>query len=223
MDKKKFRIFQEQPQWEQGYVNKTKRSISLWMFACGSLLERSLTLQESTSSSVQRSTGCIYRDQTGLDYSPPAKLSTNKGNDTLSHRSPWKVTLKGKKISQNIQQMQVYLKYRQGKMKGFFSGLALHMTAIWEYCVFWPRRVVYDRWQGGKSRAAGLSTDMQIAFSWLLNSVWYLSSGLQHVSLFEDRKQLINPTTGGQTGSWRFFLHQVKVQTLPVAGEHLEI
>lgn len=31
------------------------------------------------------------------------------------------------------------------KNEGLFSGLALHMTAIWEYCVFWPKRVVYDR------------------------------------------------------------------------------
>lgn len=87
------------------------------------------------------------------------------------------------------------------KNEGIFSGLALHMTAIWGYCVFWPRRVVYDRWQERKSRAAGLSTDMQIAFSWLLYSVWYLSTGLQYFSLVTARKQLINSTKGGKRES----------------------
>lgn len=82
------------------------------------------------------------------------------------------------------------------KWRGFFSGLALHMTAIWGYCVFWPKRVVYDRWQGRKSRAAGSNTDMQIAFSWLLYSLRYLSSGLQHACLFTARKQLITSTKG---------------------------
>lgn len=81
-------------------------------------------------------------------------------------------------------------------MKGLFWGLALHMTAIWGYCVFWPKRVVYDRWQGRKSRAAGSNTDMQIAFSWLLYSLRYLSSGLQHACLFTARKQLITSTKG---------------------------
>lgn len=85
-----------------------------------------------------------------------------------------------------------------------FSGLALHMTAIWEYCVFWLKHVVYDRWQERKSRAAGSSTDMQIAFSWLPYSPWYLSSGLQYAALFTDRKQLINSTTGGRKGSKAF-------------------
>lgn len=70
------------------------------------------------------------------------------------------------------------------------------MTAIWGYCVFWPKRVVYDRWQGRKSRAAGSNTDMQIAFSWLLYSLRYLSSGLQHACLFTARKQLITSTKG---------------------------
>lgn len=84
------------------------------------------------------------------------------------------------------------------KNEGLFSGLALHMTAIWGYCVFWPKRVVYDRWQERKSQAAGLSTDMQIAFSWLPYSAWYLSSGLQYASLFTARKQLINSAEGGR-------------------------
>lgn len=70
------------------------------------------------------------------------------------------------------------------------------MTAIWGYCVFWPKRVVYDRWQGRKSRAAGSNTDMQIAFSWLLHSLQYLSSGLQHARFFTARKQLINSAKG---------------------------
>lgn len=82
------------------------------------------------------------------------------------------------------------------KNEGAFLGLARHMTAIWGNCVFWLKRVVYDRWQGRKSRAAGSSTDMQIAFSWLLYSLRYLSSGLQHACLFTARKQLINSTKG---------------------------
>lgn len=74
------------------------------------------------------------------------------------------------------------------------------MTAIWRYCVFWPERVVYDRWQERKSQAAGLSTDMQIAFSWLQHTARYLSSGLQRAFSFTARKQLINSTVSEQEG-----------------------
>lgn len=106
-------------------------------------------------------------------------------------------------------------------MKGFFSGL--HMTAIWGYCVFWPERVVYDRWQERKSRAAGLNTDMQIAFSWLPYSAWYLSRGLQYASLFTARKQLINSTKAAEERELMFFLCWVKVETPQVASEHCKI
>lgn len=110
-------------------------------------------------------------------------------------------------------------------MKGLFSGLALHMTAIWWYCVFWPKRVVYDRWQERKSRAAGLSTDMQIAFSWLLYSAWYLSSGLQYASLFTARKQLINSAKGGRKESWCFSSAGWKEKSLkwPVSTAKLSV
>lgn len=97
------------------------------------------------------------------------------------------------------------------KWRGFFQ---VHMTAIWGYCVFWPKRVVYDRWQERKSQAAGLSTDMQIAFSWLLYSAWYLSSGLQHASLFTARKQLIGSTKGKRKESWCF--HSVAWKQKPL-------
>ena len=156
------------------------------MFAFGSLLQNCcLKIPHPAASSVQQAAWSW--DQTRLDYSPAAKLSTNKGNGTLHHPSLWEVVSgrekKRKKTLSVISQIQVYLKYGQRKMKGFFfSGLALHMTAIWGYCVFWPERVVYDRWQERKSRTAGSSTDMQIAFSWLPYSAWYLSSRLQYAS-----------------------------------------
>lgn len=94
-------------------------------------------------------------------------------------------------------------------------GLALHMTAIWGNCVFWLKRVVYDRWQGRKSRAAGSSTDMQIAFSWLLYSLRYLSSGLQHACLFTARKQLINSTKGRRKERCFCWFHSVAWKLKP--------
>lgn len=72
-----------------------------------------------------------------------------------------------------------------------------------------------------KSRAAGLSTDMQIAFSWLPYSAWYLSSGLQYVSLFTEQEaadQVYHHHRRGQkegadtflvsTARWKFKLLQ---------------
>lgn len=166
----------------------------------GACCRISWMFEDSPFRNIQHSTGCFYYfTQAHLNNS--LKLFTNKENGKLhiplSEKLHWK-----KNPSPVIQQIQVYLKYRQGKMKGLFSGHALHMTAIWGYCVFWPNCVVYDRWQERKSRAAGLSTDMQIAFSWLLYSAWYLSSGLQYASLFTARKQLINSTKGRRKGSW---------------------
>ena len=129
------------------------------------------------------------------DYSHAAELSTNKGNGTLHCRE--------KTLSSYLTNTSLF-EVQTRKNGGLFSGLALHMTAIWGYCVFWPERVVYDRWQEKKSRAAGCSTDTQIAFSWLPYSAWYLSSGLQYASLFTARKQLINSTNGGKLESWCF-------------------
>lgn len=140
-------------------------------------------------------------DQTHLDYSP--ELLTNKGNSALHYPSLKSCTgeRKGKKL-QLFNKSRFIWSTDKEKWRGFFSGPELHMTAIWGYCVFWPKHVVYDRWQERKSRAAGFSTDMQIAFSWLPYSARYLSSGLQYASSFTARKQLINSTEGRRKESW---------------------
>lgn len=127
-------------------MSKTKRTETEWMFAYGSLLEMSLTSQDSQSSSVQRSAGGFYWDQTSLHYSPAAKFSTNKGNGTLPHPSlSERLHCREKKNSSYLTNTRLF-EVQTGKNEGLFSPLALHMTAIWEYCVFWPERVVYDRW-----------------------------------------------------------------------------
>lgn len=165
-------------------------------------------------------------DQTHLDYSPQAKLSTNKRNGTLHHPFLREVVAETRKkksssYSTNTSLFGVQTRKNEGL---FFSGLALHMTSIWGYCVFWPERVVYDRWQERKSRAAGSSTDAQIAFSWLPHSAWYLSSGLQYAPLFTARKQLINSTDGGGgRKTLMFFLCWLKEQIPQVASEQREI
>lgn len=174
------------------------KSVNVW------LLEMNLMSPDSTSSSVQRSTGSIHRDQTRLDQSCSQAFNKQRKWRITPSLSQKSCTERKKKSLKIFNKCKFIWSTDKEKWRAFFSGLALHMTAIWEYCVFWPSRVVHDRWQGRKSRAAGSSTDMQIAFSWLLNSAWYLSSGLQHVSLYADRKQLIRPATGGRTGSWRF-------------------
>lgn len=142
-------------------------------------------------------------DQTHLDYSP--ELLTNKGNSALHYPSLKSCTGERKRGGKNSSYLTNpgLFEVRTRKNEGaFFSGPELHMTAIWGYCVFWPKRVVYDRWQERKSRAAGFSTDMQIAFSWLPYSARYLSSGLQYASSFTARKQLINSTEGRRKESW---------------------
>lgn len=153
---------------------------------------------------------CLLRDQTYLDYSPAAKLSTNKGNNTLPtpHSEELRWT---KKLSSHLTNTSLF--EVQTRKNGGFSpaALGLHMTAIWGYCVFWPERAVYDGWQERKSRAVGLSTDMQIAFSWLLYFTWYLSSGLQSTSLFTARKQLIDSTEGKEEGVLMLFLCWVNI------------
>lgn len=83
--------------------------------------------------------------------------------------------------------------------------------------------MVYDRWQERKSRAAGLSTDMQIAFSWLPYSAWYLSSGLQYASLFTARKQLINSTGGRRKKADVFCSAGWKYKTPQLASERCKI
>lgn len=176
------------------------------MFTYGGLLQNQLDVWRLTIQNCPTFNRLhLLWDQTHLDYSP--KLLTNKGNGTLHHPSLGKSCTKGKKKTTPLQlfnKSKFIWSTDKKKMKGLFSGLALHMTAIWGYCVFWPKRVVYDRWQERKSRAAGLSTDMQIAFSWLLYSAWYLSSGIRYASLFTARKQLINSTKGRRKESWCF-------------------
>lgn len=143
-------------------------------------------------------------DQTHLYYSPG--LLTNKGNGALRYPSPEEVALerKGKKELKLFNKSRFIWSTDKEKWRSFFffppPVLELHMTAIWRYCVFWPKRVVYDRWQERKSQAAGLSTDMQIAFSWLQHTARYLSSGLQCAFSFIARKQLINSTVSEEEG-----------------------
>lgn len=177
------------------------------MFAFGSLLQDRFDILKThhpALSNIQQAASTLRSNPSRLQSCSQAFNKQRKWHITPSLSLKRCIGEKKKILSSVISQIQVYLKYRQGKMKGFFSGLALHMTAIWGYCVFWPERVVYDRWQERKSRAAGLSTDMQIAFSWLPYSAWYLSSGLQYASLFTARKQLINSTKGGRKESWCF-------------------
>lgn len=162
--------------------------------------------------------------QTHLDYSLAAKLLANKGNGTLHHPSLWKVALERKKnnLSSYLTNTSLF-EVQTRKNEGLFSGLALHMTAIWGYCVFWPKRVVYDRWQERKSQAAGLSTETQIAFSWLPYSAWYLSSGLQYSLFIYSQEAADQFYYRREERELMFFLCWVKVQTPQVVSEHCEI
>lgn len=175
------------------------------------------------ASNIQQAASTLRSNPSRLQSCSQAFNKQRKWHITPSHSSE-KLHWREKKtpLSSYLTNTSLF-EVQTRKNEGLFSGLALHMTAIWGYCVFWPERVVYDRWQERKSRAAGLSTDTQIAFSWLPYSAWYLSSGLQYASLFTARKQLINSTNGGEERELMFFLCWVKVQTPQVVSEHCEI
>lgn len=93
------------------HMNNTRNSetgSSQWMFAYGSLLQNQFDIWRLTIQ--QRPTFNRLHplwDQTHLDYSPAAKLSTNKGNGTLHHPSLWKVALERKKTP-----LQLFNKYK---------------------------------------------------------------------------------------------------------------
>lgn len=182
----------------------TKTGSGQWMFTYAGAFFFSF-LSENTGclktphpdlSNIQQAAVTLRSNPSRLQ--PRAFNKQRKQRITLSlpEKLHWREKEGGKKL-QLFNKSRFIWSTDKEKWRGFFfSGPELHMTAIWGYCVFWPKRVVYDRWQERKSRAAGFSTDMQIAFSWLLHSARYLSSGLQYASSFTARKQLINSTKG---------------------------
>lgn len=130
---------------------------------------------DSTSSSVQRSTGCIHRDQTRLDYSPAAKLSTNKGNGTLPHRSLWKVALKEKKISLKIfNKCKFIWSIDKEKWRAFFLGLHSIWQQFGSIVCFGPGvwSMIDDRGENHEPLARAQTCKLLSADCWILLDIY---------------------------------------------------
>lgn len=107
-----------------------------WSHVCcrkTQILKNSPTMVSSIQSAAFR----LNKTNTTFNYSP---VALTKGNSALQNH-----------FLSNVAPNTSYLTNRSlfevqtRKNEGAFLGLALHMTAIWGYCVFWPKRVVYDR------------------------------------------------------------------------------
>lgn len=124
---------------EERHMNNTRKSESgsdQWMFAYGSLLENQfdvwrLTIQQRPTFNRLH----LLWDQTHLDYSPAAKLSTNKGNGTLHHPSLWKLASREKKTLQLFNKYKFIWSTDKEKWRAFFRPCTPYDSNLGVLCI----------------------------------------------------------------------------------------